>query len=121
MRMNHFFRKTTPLVGVLACLSLAGCGGGSKSGSGSASHLVPIRIVQAQLQRARDAMARGDLDTVMTVFSENYRDEAGNPKAVVRQNLATLAGIDMLSATLTLNQYFQNTAGSQVDPQWAAH
>jgi hypothetical protein len=77
--------------------------------------------VQAQLQKARDAMARGDLDTVMTVFSENYRDEAGNPQAVVRQNLATLTGIDMLSATRTQDQYLQNTAGSQVDHEWAAH
>jgi hypothetical protein len=106
---------------VLASFGLAGCGGGSNNGSGSASHVVPGRLVQAQLQKARDAMTRGDLDTVMSVFSDNFHDEAGNGKAVVRQNLATIAGVDMLSATLTQDQYLQNDAGSQVEHQWAAH
>src|SRR4051794_36066497 len=100
-QMNRFFRPAVPLLSVLALLSFAGCGGGSNNGSSSGSHLVPQRLVQAQLQKARDAMARGDLDTVMTVFSDSFHDEAGNPKAVVRQNLATLTGIDMLSATRT--------------------
>jgi hypothetical protein len=106
------------LVPALAALMLVGgCGGGH---SVKAPRADPVGAVRVQLQLARAAMAREDVEAAMTVFSETYRDALGGTKAVVRQNLAAFVGIDLMAVTPALDQFTTSVDGRQVDHTWRA-
>jgi predicted acetyltransferase len=78
-------------VGLLLTAALAGCGGGT-----SDTDLSNIILERSRAYAA--AAVREDLDAVMELYSEGYKDGEGNRKAHIREQLTqTFARMDILT------------------------